>query len=517
MRPLKARDFVIDCVLTGRKNDGIAEKIDRCCIAEMGIYQMSRPHIDWEIIWGEKEMNRRYRNYNHKDFSELLSELQKKQQNTSLTRRPESQKPAAAPAPAMSLQRQRLFSDERNKFFYSKEQKTLHDKSCPAVKLISDANLRCRSVYDEKMSQCEACAGKAYARAAAKDLIDIPMYQSIFAKLGLSEKQIRRLIVELKPDASVTTDALQLKIKDHVWRLKASKRPGRVYLLYQKAAGDVVRREDFAPLEGDSGSSEPVSVKQAIETIMKYTAEKRTRIRKPQPVPPVPHRKILLNDHGNRFFYDEADRVIHDRTCPEVKRIPEQRLKSLEAFDKTMPRCPRCERKACIRAGAKDMEKYGLYQQVLPEMGISLSKIRTIFVSLEAETTIEPGVLTLKAGGDTWKLWLDGGQHKLLLLHNNYALNRNGKRSIEKGFHLQYEYAMSIEAALKRIENYDFEAHRGDLLLRRMKREKSIVGRAAYLLAYLRYRLEAVPAALRSLAGKRRLKRKPKEGSRNKK
>ena len=131
--------------------------------------------------------------YEHSDFTDLLNELQGKNENTEmidgalLLDAPSSMEPVCAYEE--SEERHRIMSDQRIKYLYSKKDGIIHDKHCDNAKDILDEDLLWAEEYLPKLKPCPDCMIHAYIIAGAKDTKDFQA--STQKETGSQEKGCR--------------------------------------------------------------------------------------------------------------------------------------------------------------------------------------------------------------------------------------------------------------------------------------------------------------------------------------
>lgn len=171
-----------------------------------------------------------------------------------------------------------------------------------------------------------------------------------------------------------------------------------------------------------------------------------------------PYRQRIMSDENILFLSSfDVNSPIHDKTCLEARKIPDYKLQPLTEYNKQLPQCESCAIKSYIRVGAKDFYNWKNYEDLFEKMGFSTKLIRSMYVNRGMKTTIGVGVLTIWCKDDKWMLQLTNSKGGLRLLHNNYTVDKNGKRRIVSGFHVQVDPCPSAKSAIRRISEYDYE------------------------------------------------------------
>lgn len=172
-----------------------------------------------------------------------------------------------------------------------------------------------------------------------------------------------------------------------------------------------------------------------------------------------PARQRLMSDEHIRYLYAKGDHVIHDKTCPEVRKIRDEDLRHAERYPNHLHPCPHCQTKAYLRLGARDLQNLRGYEALFTQMGISPQLQRRLYVH-EGIRTEYLGLGRLKIWGkeDVWLLETVPGTTRLRLLHNNYCPLEDGTRRFVPGYHEQAVYA-SAKYAFSVVIGYTYAAH----------------------------------------------------------
>ena len=185
----------------------------------------------------------------HKDYSNLLAELQSKYSATHSASaataeelEPTSDEPIIGPANATPIipfadgfpdndeEWQRARSDERIK--YALYFNVIHDKCCPRAQEYPTHMLKFVETYPDDGLQCGDCATTAYIRNGAEDMNNIEKYKAFFQRINLSGKGIRKLYIEHDVRTKIDTDIMTIWYKEDTWKIKALTGTPRVELLH---------------------------------------------------------------------------------------------------------------------------------------------------------------------------------------------------------------------------------------------------------------------------------------------
>lgn len=169
-------------------------------------------------------MARVCRNYQHKDFSGLLAELQ----GTGT----EVEKPQYTPIQAKSVakvvfispdtrKRASLLSNPKMRYAYSNNDDTIHDRDCEALKSIRDRDFRMLADFDVNRPICKQCYRKAVIRSGiGDDAKYINAYVRLFDRLQATVTDLKELILEHGARLSaIDLDRVVIKVHDDRWMI----------------------------------------------------------------------------------------------------------------------------------------------------------------------------------------------------------------------------------------------------------------------------------------------------------
>lgn len=118
-------------------------------------------------------MPRVCRKTERKDYSDLLRELQGKsavEEETEAEPKKKAEAKAVERKPVINDEkRNRLMSDEANRFVYVPKWNTIHDKCCPSVKRIATVDLESKHDLVPGAKQCPVCELRRCLRIGACD------------------------------------------------------------------------------------------------------------------------------------------------------------------------------------------------------------------------------------------------------------------------------------------------------------------------------------------------------------
>lgn len=127
-------------------------------------------------------------------------------------------------------QRNRLMSNEANRFVYVPKWNTIHDKSCPSVKRISTEDLEFKHDLVPGAKQCPACELRRCLRIGARDGLRVKQYQEYFESLGLTKEVYNRLYIQMGAQTRLMNDTLIIWYKEDAWKVERVHVDNRVIL-----------------------------------------------------------------------------------------------------------------------------------------------------------------------------------------------------------------------------------------------------------------------------------------------
>ncbi|WP_407724893.1 hypothetical protein [Ruminococcus sp. JL13D9] len=172
-------------------------------------------------------------------------------------------------------------------------------------------------------------------------------------------------------------------------------------------------------------------------------------------------RQSLMDNPHNKFAFSREKRIIHDRECHLVKRIPDEQFEMLTEFDEEMAPCSACYRRMLIRSAfVNQHRKIGLYVKFFDKIGCGNRKLKKLLFKTDTQL-IDVGIddLTIKVNEDTWFLQICNDV--LDLYHNNYSVNDDFTRTFTSGYHLQnvYKNPKYFSCAISEIMTYSWNVH----------------------------------------------------------
>ena len=213
--------------------------------------------------------------YEHSDFTDLLNELQGKNENTEmidgalLLDAPSSMEPVCAYEE--SEERHRIMSDQRIKYLYSKKDGIIHDKHCDNAKDILDEDLLWAEEYLPKLKPCPDCMIHAYVISGVKDPREIETYLDFFERTKMTTEQIRNIYVENGMKTRISRDTMTVWHKKDTWRIKSLPKKGHVQLYHNNyTVGKNGVREFTQGFHIQSLMCADTNIRYALNIIKKY-------------------------------------------------------------------------------------------------------------------------------------------------------------------------------------------------------------------------------------------------------
>lgn len=186
----------------------------------------------------------------------------------------------------------------------------------------------------------------------------------------------------------------------------------------------------------------------------------------PEKTPPVSQpqmsvlRQRLMSNEKVKYFYARGQQVLHDKTCPEAKKISDSSLRWTDHYLGSFKPCPVCETKAYLRQGAKDIFRYAEYQKTFELLRITPKMQRKMYVHRGMKTeSYGPGRLKIRGTEDNWILETVPRTSEIKLMHNNYRPLPDGTREFCPGYHKQV-VCQNPEYALSLIAGYTYAGHK---------------------------------------------------------
>ena len=172
-------------------------------------------------------------------------------------------------------------------------------------------------------------------------------------------------------------------------------------------------------------------------------------------------RQSMLDNRNIRFMYDTDSDIYHDKSCNRIKLIDLKKLKGSENPPAGKTPCEDCLLDMYIRKGCiDDFKSQTLYRHFFTKGDVSLETIKEFLVLPNSSFRIESvSKLKMTCKEDTWKIETDGRGNFLKLWHNNYFVDKRGKRHVDTTeYHEQNtETIMNVQMAIQYIMDYSYQ------------------------------------------------------------
>ena len=172
------------------------------------------------------------------------------------------------------------------------------------------------------------------------------------------------------------------------------------------------------------------------------------------------NRQRLFDNKNIRFMYDEKSDIYHDKSCAHIKLIDLKELRGSENPPKDKKPCSECLMDMYIRKGCiDDFKNQALYKHFFIKGDVSLDTIKEFLGNQNATFRIESvNKIKITCNEDTWKIETDGRGNFIRLWHNNYFVDKRGKRHIDdREFHEQQsDMIMNVQMAMQYIMDYSY-------------------------------------------------------------
>lgn len=144
-------------------------------------------------------MPRVTRNYQREDFSGLLAQMQRSEEEPAPDAVQGAQNEAADPVQVSQEKRRRdsLMSNRSMRYAYSSVEKRLHDRDCAEVPKIPDAEFEMLAEYRTDMKRCWLCGRRAIVRAgvSCEDAKHMDAYMDVLRRFGAMSGELHALII----------------------------------------------------------------------------------------------------------------------------------------------------------------------------------------------------------------------------------------------------------------------------------------------------------------------------------
>ena len=194
---------------------------------------------------------------------------------------------------------------------------------------------------------------------------------------------------------------------------------------------------------------------------LEFMPDPKEKQKKIQPVDTWTRRKqSLLDDPRNLFYYGGANGVIHDRDCPELKKIDPKDLQASATGPEELGYCPRCAYRLYARVACAPVSKeVDAVEHLVRRHHIGISR----WIHYVEDEGLKLHVLSLteyqaSCNKDSWMIRVDA-DGKMHLWHNNYIHTDDGGRYVTMGLHDQGIVSKNLTLMFDLICHYDWTYH----------------------------------------------------------
>lgn len=194
---------------------------------------------------------------------------------------------------------------------------------------------------------------------------------------------------------------------------------------------------------------------------LQFMSSPKVKQKKIQPVDIWTRRKqSLLDDPRNLFYYGGANGVIHDRDCPELKKIDPKDLQASATGPEELGYCPRCAYRLYARVACAPISKeVDAVEHLVRRHHIGISR----WIHYVEDEGLKLHVLSLteyqaSCNKDSWMIRVDE-DGKMHLWHNNYIHTDDGGRYVTTGLHDQGIVSKNLTLMFDLICHYDWTYH----------------------------------------------------------
>ena len=168
-----------------------------------------------------------HRNYERRDYSWLLAELNGKADDTEVLGNRQDEKSCSGLKSSnndVSLARRQRASllDNRSMLYaFSTKHRVLHDRDCPKVSGISDEHFRMSSEFVKGMRLCPECQNRIYIRhGIGDDWRRISDYERFFNRMELQEKDLYSFFIGNNAHVKwIDFNTLEAQVHHDTWRV----------------------------------------------------------------------------------------------------------------------------------------------------------------------------------------------------------------------------------------------------------------------------------------------------------
>ena len=228
------------------------------------------------------------------------------------------------------------------------------------------------------------------------------------------------------------------------------------------------RHKDFSYLLNSSKTSKAASDDDISQTSFVYIPPKE------RPIDCADIEEIFLNNSRAehkiskadklsnplyKYAYSNVTNVYHDKECPWAKKIPDEEFETTMHFSNEYNWCPECYKAAVIRYGMQgDSKLFDRYLEFFRSVKADKNLLTFLIIENKAKLWIVSATtMEFKVNEDKWRVSIRNGI--LTLLHNNYYVDKFGKRVFERSFHVQLENMQNFRVCINHMVSYSWKEH----------------------------------------------------------
>lgn len=172
-------------------------------------------------------------------------------------------------------------------------------------------------------------------------------------------------------------------------------------------------------------------------------------------------RKSLQCNTGIWYIKDLRSETVHEKSCPLIGKIPDEKLDGIKRLDPDTKLCPCCYKASLIRPVIGESARYlNAYVRFFETLRIKYDKLYLLTAENKTELSFpspDTNILRAKVNNDTWLIERHP-DNTVTLWHNDYQVLKDDTRYFTGGFHVQLDNA-SVNHAASVMCNYSWADH----------------------------------------------------------
>lgn len=175
----------------------------------------------------------------------------------------------------------------------------------------------------------------------------------------------------------------------------------------------------------------------------------------------TPVRKALLGNNGFWYIKDLRSETTHEKSCPLISKIPDEKLDGVKRLGTDSKLCPCCYRSSLIRPVIGESPRYlNAYVRFFETLRIRYDKLYQLTAENKTELSFpspDTNIMRARVNDDTWLIERHP-DNTVTLWHNDYQVLKDDTRYFTGGFHIQVDNA-SINLAASVMCSYSWADH----------------------------------------------------------